>query len=125
MIEWLTRCASIPREQIVASVQVHRVYADCGFERFWEDVTGFPPTQFRAPYFKPTPHQIKRNQSYMGCCCLVVHSSDLFWRLRAWQEELVRYLGISLPSHLVDGATDGRAEAPDHARRTELGPGDP
>ena len=60
MIEWLTRCACIPRERIIASVQVHRVYADCGFVRFWETVTGLPPSQFRAPYFKPTPHTIRR-----------------------------------------------------------------
>jgi hypothetical protein len=125
MVEWLTRCAGIPPGRIVVSVQVHRIYADCGFEGFWEQVTGLPSAQFRAPYFKPTPHHVKRNPSYMGCCRLVVNSSELFWRLRAWQEELVRYLGIALPSHLLDGVTDARAEAPHSHGGPEPGPRDP
>lgn len=111
MVEWLVRCARIPTEKIVASVQVHRVYADCGFEKFWEAVTGLSSAQFRAPYFKPTPHKVKKNPTYMGCCRLEVRSSDLlsssdlFWKLRAWQRELARHLEIFLPSSLLDEAT--------------------
>ncbi|MGH2405816.1 MAG: hypothetical protein ACRDGN_15355 [bacterium] len=105
MIEWLV-WTGVPKEKIVASVYVHRIYADCGFERFWETVTGLPPSQFRSPVFKRTPHKIKKNPSYMGCCRLVVGSSEFYWKLRAWQEELVRYLGISLPSNLEDEAAN-------------------
>jgi hypothetical protein len=99
MIEWLT-CVGVPKEKTVANVYVHRVYADCGFERFWETVTELPPSQFRSPVFKKTPHTTKKNPSYMGCCRLVVGSSEFFWKVRAWQEELVKHLGISLPDGL-------------------------
>jgi hypothetical protein len=125
MMQWLSAHGSVPKGKIVGRVYVHRLYADCGFERFWEEATGLPASQFRKPVFKPTPHKVKKNPTYMGCCRLVVNSSELFWRLRAWQEELVRYLGISLPSHLVDGVIDGRAEAPHSPGRPEPRPGDP
>jgi hypothetical protein len=125
MVRWLIDHANVPKERIVGRVYVHRLYADCGFEQFWEEPSGLPASQFRKPVFKPTPHKVKKNPTYMGCCRLLVGSSELFWRLRAWQEELVKYLGISLPSHLLDGVTDGRAEAPHSHGRPEPGPGDP
>lgn len=59
MIEWLT-CVGVPKEKTVANVYVHRIYADCGFERFWETVTELPPSQFRSPVFKRRPTRQRR-----------------------------------------------------------------
>lgn len=94
MIKWLTDCAGVPKEKIVASVQVHRIYADKGFESFWMKMTGLPRSQFRSPVFKPTPHEVKKNPSDMGCCRVSVYSSELFWKLKGWQEALLDYLDI-------------------------------
>jgi len=97
MMKWLLNCAEVPKSKIVASVQVHRIYAYQGSELYWQGVTSLPPSQFRSPVFKPTPHTAKKNPSYMGCCRLNVFSVDLFWKLQAWHQELIRLLGIRLP----------------------------
>lgn len=100
MVTWLTRCIGIAKEKIAARVYVHRVYAECGFERYWVLVTGLPASQFHSPYFKPTPHRVKKNPSYMGCCSLSVYASELFWRVKGWHEEFVNHLGVQLPEEL-------------------------
>jgi len=99
MIAWRTESADLPKEKIVVRVQVHRVYAQSGFDEFWKTVTGLPDPQFRTPTFKPTPHKIKKNAWYLGCCRLSVYSVVLFWKLKAWQDALLEYLGISGARH--------------------------
>jgi hypothetical protein len=97
MIKWLTKCAGIPKNKIVATLYVHQVYAGKGVGEYWGRVTGLPPCQFRRSIVKATPHVIRKNPSYMGCCRLVVCSSEIFWRLRGWQEGLLRYLKTRAP----------------------------
>lgn len=100
MVMWLTQCIGISKDKIIARVYVHRVYADCGFERYWEKVTDLPSSQFRAACFKPTPHRVRKNPSYMGCCRLEVNSSELFWRVSGWHEEFLNRVGVRLPEDL-------------------------
>lgn len=111
MVKWLRDCAGVPKEKIVVSVQVHRVYADKGFDRFWVKVTGLPRAQFRSPVFKPTPHEVKKNPSYMGCCRLSVYSSELFWKLRGWQYALLEHLNVHAHSFLAVGPLGPRASS--------------
>ncbi len=97
MVKWLTKCVGVPKRKILASLYLHKIYADKGVEEYWIKATGLPPRQFRRPVFKATPHAIRKNPSYMGCCRLVVCASELFWKLRGWHEGLLSYLKTRAP----------------------------
>ncbi len=119
MIKWLTNCVGVPKRKMSASIYLHRVYADKGFEEYWIKATGLPPSQFRRPVFKATPHAIQKNPSYMGCCRLVVYSSELFWKLKGWREGLLRHLKtrapvVRLPSRHSDGHSSGSLPSEAH-----------
>ncbi len=89
VVKCLTKCLGISKKKIVARIYVHRIYADKGFEKFWLKATRLPQSQFRRPIFKPTPHAIRKNPSYMGCCRLAAYSSEVFWKLKGWQGRIV------------------------------------
>lgn len=94
---WLMTCAGVPKCKIVATLYVHQIYAGKGVEDYWQRVTGLPSRQFRRPVVKTTPHAIRKNPSYVGCCRLVVCSSEIFWKLKGWQEGLLSYLNTRVP----------------------------
>ncbi len=97
MIKWLTKSVGIPRRKIFASLYVHHVYAGKEVEKYWRKATGLPACQFWRPVVKATPHTVRKNPSYLGCCRLVVSSSEIFWRLKGWQEGLLSYLKTRAP----------------------------
>ncbi len=97
MIKWLVRCLGVPKRKVVARLYLHRTYAHKGVGRFWLKATGLPAAQFRRPVVKATRHAIRKNPSYMGCCRIDVFSSEVFWRVRGWQEGLLSYLRTRAP----------------------------
>ncbi len=97
MIKWLVRCLGVPKGKVIARLYLHRTYAHKGVGRFWLKATGLPAAQFRRPVFKATQHAIRKNPLYMGCCRVDVFSSQIFWRVRGWQEGLVSYLRTRAP----------------------------
>ncbi len=97
IIKWLVRCLGVPKRKVVARLYLHRTYAHKGIGGFWLKATGLPAGQFRRPVFKATQHAIRKNPSYMGCCRVDVFSSEVFWRIRGWQESLLSYLRTRAP----------------------------
>ncbi len=97
MIKWLMKCLGVPKRKIVARIYLHLTYAEKGVGKFWLKATGLPESQFRRPVVKATPHAIRKNPSYMGCCRVDVFSSEIFWKIRGWQEGLLSYLKTRAP----------------------------
>jgi hypothetical protein len=97
MIDWLTKCGGIPKCKIVVRIHLHQIYAGKRVNDFWLNATKLPPFQFRRPVVIASAHSVKKNPAYLGCCRLVVYSSELYWKLKGWQEGLLSYLRTRVP----------------------------
>jgi hypothetical protein len=78
------------------------MYEDKDRISYWQRLTGLPLARFGKTVYKPTPHTVRKNPSFMGCCRLDVYKVDFFFLIRAWQELLVgRLLRSSSPPSAV------------------------
>lgn len=92
MMRWLLETCSVPAESIIATVYTHRMYEDRACKAYWQRVTGLPLSRFAKTVYKPTPHTVRKNPSFVGCCRLVVHKTDFFFVIKAWQALLLNQL---------------------------------
>ena len=90
IMRWLREIFDIPEDMISARIFMHKIYENENCREFWSKVTGLSVTSFRKTVYKPTPHKIKRNLAYKGCCRISIKGSELFWKIQAWQKLLVK-----------------------------------
>lgn len=80
--------AGIPRASLTFVVHIHESADAEAAQRFWEEVTGAPSTQFNAPSLKRhNPKTVRKNtgDDYHGCLRLEVRrSGDLYRRIEGW-----------------------------------------
>ncbi len=91
MLLWVEEICHISLNQIRARIYIHKIYANNSYNTYWQTVTGLPVEQFRKTFYKPTPHKIKRNENYMGCCRIEISGVQFFWKIKTWQELLFKY----------------------------------
>jgi hypothetical protein len=71
------------------------MYEDSACKVYWQRVTGLPSSRFAKTVYKPTPHTVRKNPSFVGCCRLVVHKTDFFFVIKAWQAFILSKLANS------------------------------
>lgn len=91
IIRWLTQTLQIDSSRLKVRIYIHRIYEDQNCLEYWSKVTGLPMNQFSGITFKPTPHKVKKNPGYMGCCRITVGGMHLFWQIQTWQQLLFEY----------------------------------
>jgi hypothetical protein len=78
------------REDLIFRVYIHDQADVKAAERFWLDVTGARPEQFRRPVLKHhNPKTVRKNVSddYHGCLRIEVRrSSGLYTRIEGWAD---------------------------------------
>ncbi len=80
--------AGITREQLIFRIQIHENADVAAAQRFWLDVTGADPSQFRRPSLKrhnPRTVRKKTGEDYHGCLRLDVRcSTGLYRQIEGW-----------------------------------------
>ncbi|MCL5407095.1 MAG: hypothetical protein M1429_01190 [Patescibacteria group bacterium] len=89
MMRWLREICQIRNDQIIIRIYIHEFYKNENCEKFWAEITGLSLDNFASTVYKPTPHLIKRNKDYKGCCRIEVRGSELFWKVMAWQKLII------------------------------------
>ena len=108
MMQWLRAVMKIPDEKISLRVYAHHVYAEKGCEAYWLRVADLPQAQLRKTVYKPTPHTIRKNPSYMGCCRIQVSGVSFFRKIVMWEQELFGFL--MSPRGITDNTSAFEAE---------------
>lgn len=82
--------ARIPRDDLILRVYIHETADVEAAHRFWLDLTGAQPSQFRRPVLKHhNPKTVRKNvgESYRGCLRIDVRrSGDLYRKIQGWAE---------------------------------------
>lgn len=86
MMAWLRKIFKIKEKEILIRIFIHRIYKKENCEKFWSKIVGVPASKFAKTIYKPTPHLIKKNPSYKGCCRIELRGSEMFWKFCAWRE---------------------------------------
>jgi len=86
MMTWLRKIGKIKNDDIRIRIYIHKIYKNQKCESFWSEVIKIPKRKFLKTIYKPTPHTIKRNPNYKGCCRIDVNGSELFWKVLKWEE---------------------------------------
>lgn len=80
--------AGIGRDKLIYQVQIHETADVSAAQRFWLDVTGADPAQFRRPTLKRhNPRTVRKNtgDDYHGCLRLEVRrSAGLYRKIEGW-----------------------------------------
>jgi hypothetical protein len=80
--------AGISRDDLVLRVYIHENADAEAAQRYWLDLTGTRPGQFRRPVLKRhNPRTARKNvgESYHGCLRIDVrHSAQLYRRIEGW-----------------------------------------
>jgi hypothetical protein len=88
IIKWLTEILNVNSEDIKIRLFIHEVYRDEKCEEFWSNITGVSVARLMKTVIKPSPHRIKKNPNYKGCCRIEITKSEIFWKIIKWQEML-------------------------------------
>ncbi len=80
--------AGIPRDDLIFRVHIHETADVEAAQRFWLDLTGAQPSQFRRPVLKRhNPKTVRKNvgEGYHGCLRIDVRrSGDLYRKIEGW-----------------------------------------
>ncbi len=80
--------AGIPRDDLIFRMHIHETADVEAAHRFWLDLTGAQPSQFRRPVLKHhNPKTVRKNvgAGYRGCLRIDVRRScDLYRRIEGW-----------------------------------------
>jgi hypothetical protein len=80
--------AGIPRDDLIFRAYIHETADVEAAHRFWLDLTGAQPSQFRRPVLKHhNPKTVRKNvgEGYRGCLRIDVRrSGDLYRRIEGW-----------------------------------------
>jgi transcriptional regulator with XRE-family HTH domain len=80
--------AGVAGDQVIFRVLIHEGAGVLAAQRYWQDVTGAHPAQFRKPTLKRhKPKTIRKNTGvdYHGCLRIdVLRSADLYHRIEGW-----------------------------------------
>jgi hypothetical protein len=80
--------ADIPRDDLIFRMYIHETADVEAAHRFWLDLTGAQPSQFRRPVLKRhNPKTVRKNvgDGYRGCLRIDVRrSGDLYRRIEGW-----------------------------------------
>jgi hypothetical protein len=78
----------VPREDLVMRVYIHESADVAAAQKFWADLTGIEPSQFRSPTLKRhNPKTVRSNtgERYYGCLRVDVRRSGEFYRrIEGW-----------------------------------------
>ncbi|MCL5411038.1 MAG: hypothetical protein M1324_04325 [Patescibacteria group bacterium] len=92
ILKWLRDVLKVKEIDIGMRIFIHRVYEKENCELFWSEISGISISDFKKTVFKPTPHLVKKNENYKGCCRIEISKSEIFWKIQKWQEMIVRKL---------------------------------
>jgi transcriptional regulator with XRE-family HTH domain len=102
--------AGVSRDSVTYRLSIHESADLSAAERFWLDVTGAEPGQFRKPTLKRhNPKTVRKNtgDDYHGCLIIAVRlSAVLYQRIEGWAEAIMR------------GAMQSRQRSVTHLQRT-------
>jgi len=80
--------AGVNREDLILRVQIHENADAEAAQRFWLEVTGAHPSQFRSPTLKhhnPKTRRANVGDGYHGCLRIDVRrSAELYRRIEGW-----------------------------------------
>lgn len=86
--------AGVERDKLTYRLSIHESADVAAAERFWLDVTGAEPEQFKKPSLKRhNPKTVRRNvgDDYHGCLVISVRlSAALYQRIEGWAEAIMR-----------------------------------
>lgn len=91
MLKWIEKFFDVPKEQIAATLYLHKPYAHENCEEFWSKNTDIPMKNFRKTVFKPTGLLVKKRPNYKGCLRIIVGKVKYFKKIIFWQKMLVEY----------------------------------
>jgi hypothetical protein len=85
--------AAIPRQALVFRMYIHETADVEAGQRFWLELTGAQPSQFRRPVLKHhNPKTVRKNvgEDYHGCLKIDVRrSSDLYRKIEGWASAIM------------------------------------
>lgn len=92
MLKFLRDVAQVDEAQIKVRLFIHNIYQDENCEAYWSKVVCKPVDDFLKTIYKPTPHVIKKNPEYKGCCRIEITKSEVYWKIMRWGELLFEKL---------------------------------
>jgi hypothetical protein len=80
--------AGVERDRLICQLHIHESADIAAAQRYWEDVTGVPASQFRRPTLKRhNPKTVRKNtgEDYHGCLIIDVRrSTNLYLQIQGW-----------------------------------------
>jgi hypothetical protein len=94
--------ADTPRDDLIFRVHIHESADVEAAQRFWLDLTGAQPSQFRMPVLKRhNPKTVRKNvgEGYHGCLRIDVRrSGNLYRKIEGWAAAAMSGLVLSARS---------------------------
>jgi hypothetical protein len=91
--------AGVNRDDLVLRVYIHENADAEAAQRFWLELTGVQPSQFRSPTLKrhnPKTHRTNVGENYHGCLRIDVRrSGTLYWRIEGWASGIMSGFALS------------------------------
>ena len=87
MLSWL-RLVGCDESMLKFRLYIHKPYENDNCEKYWGGIVGFPQSKFQKTLLKPTKHNTKKNPGYKGCLKVDLNGSELYWKVKRWEELL-------------------------------------
>jgi transcriptional regulator with XRE-family HTH domain len=85
MMRWFRSFCAVSEDKFRISLFIHSLHTKEDCQKFWQDVTSIPPSQFYKPYIKPTIYSNRKNKLYEGTCRIIIHQRDLLSKIIGWK----------------------------------------
>lgn len=85
MMLWFRKFCPVSESKFRVGLFIHSLHTRKDCQKFWQEITSIPITQFHKPYIKPTIFSNRKNRLYEGTCKIVIHSRDLLSKIIGWK----------------------------------------
>jgi hypothetical protein len=91
MVKWIKKYLILDSSLLKYRLFIHYPYRSENCEEYWAKLLDVDVNTFQKTIYKPTPHDIKKNNEYKGCIRVSITRVDPLRRVMAWQKLLIKY----------------------------------
>lgn len=91
MVKWLKKYFALESSLLKYRLYIHLPYRNENCEEYWAKLLDISSENFYKTTYKPTPHDVKKNNDYKGCLRVIITRIDVLRKIMAWQKLLIKY----------------------------------
>lgn len=91
MVKWMQKYLARDFSLAKYRLFIHYPYRNENCEGYWARILNLSYERFQKTIYKPTPHDVKKNNEYKGCLRIVITRISVLRKIIAWQKLLIQY----------------------------------